>query len=101
MITIIARLNAQKGKGKELEDALKSMFPKVETEEGTLSYTLHRAENEEEKFLFYEKYTNKKAFEAHLSAPYTQELLKRFGSLLTSDPTIEYYEEIATIGGSS
>ena len=97
MITVIAQVSAKTGKEKDLENALKSMFPKVQNEEGTLSYILHRSEKDDVKFLFYEKFKNKEAFEYHNSTQYIQELFEQFGPLLANEPDVEIYEEIATI----
>jgi len=39
MITLVAVLEAQEGKEKDVENALMEMIPKVQSEEGTLAYT--------------------------------------------------------------
>ena len=92
---IVAILKAQSGKEKEMEAALREMIPKVQSEEGTLSYILHRSQIEPGKFLFYEKYKDKAAFEYHGSTPYIQELFGKIGPLLDGQPSIEMYDELA------
>ena len=94
MIVIIAVLQAKVGKENEMENALKDMISKVKSEEGTLAYILHRAQNEVGKFLIYEKYKDQAAFDYHSSTPYFQELFGKIGPLLTSQPIIEMYEEL-------
>jgi len=95
MIVVVAVLKAQKGKEKEMEDALKDMIPKVKDEKGTLSYILHRAAGAPDTFLFYEKYEDQKAFDYHSTTPHIQELFGKIGPLLAAEPSIEIYEEIA------
>lgn len=95
MIVIVAVLKAQVGREKEMEDALRAMILKVQPEEGTLAYVLHRAQNETGKFLFYEKYKDKAAFDHHGSTPYIKELFAKIGPLLAAKPSIEMYEELA------
>jgi len=95
MIVVVAVLKTQAGKEKEMEDALRGMIPKVQSEEGTLAYILHRAQNEPGTFLFYEKYKDKAAFDHHGSTPHIQELFGKIGPLLAGEPSIEMYEELA------
>lgn len=94
MIVVVAILKAQAGKEKEMEDALRAMIPKVQSEEGTLTYILHRDQKEPGKFLFYERYKDKAAFDFHSSTPYIQEFFKKIGPLLAEEPSIEMYEEL-------
>jgi quinol monooxygenase YgiN len=97
MIVLIAAMKAKAGKELELENALKSVIPKVETEQGTLKYALHRSQEDAGKFLFYEKYVDKAALDFHGSTPYLKELFKTIANLLSEKPTIDLYEEIAGI----
>ncbi|HQI80781.1 MAG TPA: putative quinol monooxygenase [Deltaproteobacteria bacterium] len=97
MIVVVAIMKAQAGREQEMEDALRGMIPKVESEEGTLQYALHRARKDKGKFLFFEKYRDKDALNAHSATPYFAELFARIGPLLDGSPTIEIMEEIAAI----
>jgi quinol monooxygenase YgiN len=97
MIILVAALSAKPGKEAELEALLTSVIPKVEAEEGTLQYVLHRSANDPGKFLFYEKYADKAALDFHGSTPYLKELFKGMTELLSEKPVISLYEEIAAI----
>ena len=94
-MVVVAVLKAQAGAEKDMEDALRAMIPKVLSEEGTITYILHRAQNEPGKFLFYEKYRDKAAFDIHSSTEYFQELFRKIGPLLEGQPIVEMYEELA------
>jgi quinol monooxygenase YgiN len=80
-----------------MEEALRDMVGKVAQEQGTLTYTLHRAQNDPNVFLFYEKYADGAAFEAHCSTPYFKELFGALKSLLDGAPEIEMYDELARV----
>jgi quinol monooxygenase YgiN len=97
MLTVVAVLKAKEGREKEMEEALMKVVPQVAAEGGTLAYVLHRAKKDPTKFLFYEKYQDKEALNAHSSTPYFLEMFGAVGSLLDGNPSIEVYEEIASI----
>ncbi len=94
---LIAVLEAQAGKEKEMEAALKAVVPKVKAEEGTVAYVLHRSKENPAKFLFYEKYKDEAAMAFHGSTPYLAELFANIGPLLAGQPVIQMYEELASI----
>jgi len=95
MLTVIAILEAQSGKEQELEEILKSIIPKIEAEEGTLAYILHRAKDNPAQFMFYEKYIDKQALKIHGSSPHFQEMFEKAAPLLAGTPDIKIFEEIA------
>ncbi|PKN30456.1 MAG: antibiotic biosynthesis monooxygenase [Deltaproteobacteria bacterium HGW-Deltaproteobacteria-21] len=97
MLTVVAVLKAKEGKEKELEEALKKVVPLVTQEEGTLAYVLHRARKDPRRFFFYEKYKDKEALTTHGSSSYLKELFGTIGPLLEGSPSVETYEEIASI----
>ncbi len=97
MLTVVAVLRAKEGMEKDMEQALTAIVPKVEAEEGTLAYVLHRDKKDPRKFLFYEKYKDKVALGAHSSTPYFLELFGTIGPMLDGNPSIEIFEELASI----
>ena len=94
---VVAKLKAKKGEEAKMEAALRDMVAKVAQEQGTLTYTLHRAQNDPNVFLFYEKYEDGAALKAHSSTPYFKELFGELKSLLDGAPEIEMYEELARL----
>jgi len=94
---VVARLKAKNGKEEEMEKAFRGMVGKVEKEEGTLVYTLHRSQKDPSVFLLYEKYKDKDALSHHSSTPYFKELLGLLGPLFEGAPEIEMYDEIASM----
>lgn len=89
-------LKAKEGKEQQVIDALKEVMPMVKEEEGTLIYTLSK-NTADNSLLMYEAYTDKAAFEAHLSKPYIQNILELFNDLLAEEPVITVHEKIGGI----
>jgi quinol monooxygenase YgiN len=97
MLIVVAKMNAQVGKEDEMEKALRDIIPKVEFEEGTLAYVLHRMKKKPQNFLMYEKYRDKEALAFHSSTPYFAELFGKIAPLMDGDPTIEVYEMLSSV----
>jgi len=97
MLTVVAVMKAKEGKEKEVEEAVRSLVPNVQKEEGTLVYAVHKGRKTPGKFLFYEKYRDKDALNAHGSTPHFAEFFGKIAALLESDPSIEVYEDFVSI----
>ncbi|MGD0918432.1 MAG: putative quinol monooxygenase [Thermodesulfobacteriota bacterium] len=97
MMILTAVFRAQPGKDKALEEVLKAMFPYVQKEPGVVTYNLQKSEKSPGTFLFYERYKDKQAFEAHGSTPHFQDLNKNLEGLLVEPPIVEFYSEIGSI----
>ena len=85
---VVAKLKAKVGEEANMEEALRGMVTKVAQEEGTLAYTLHRAQQDPSVFLFYEKYRDAAALKAHSSTPYFKELFGALKPMLDGAPEI-------------
>jgi quinol monooxygenase YgiN len=92
---VVAKIKAKAGCENEMEKALTDMVAKVETEEGTLVYTLHRHKKDPAVFLVYEKYKDKEAFKYHSATAHMKHLFSVLQPLLAGEPEIEFYNEIA------
>ena len=95
---VVAKLKAKAGEEEKMEEALRGMVVKVAQEQGTLTYTLHRSQQDPCVFLFYEMYKDDAALKAHSSTPYFKELFSFLKPLLDGAPEIDMYEELARIG---
>jgi quinol monooxygenase YgiN len=97
MLVVVAVMKAKEGCEQEMEKALREMIPLVESEEGTLTYALHRPRKNPGKFLMYEKYRDKDSFNHHSATPYFTELFGKIAPLLDGAPVIDIYEELCAI----
>ncbi len=96
-MVVVAILKAIEGKEEEMAKVLSDMVPKVQEEEGTLVYTLHRDVNDPSKFMFYEKYKDSDALKVHSTTPYFKELFNTLKHLLAGEPEISMYSEVVGI----
>jgi quinol monooxygenase YgiN len=94
---VVAKLKAKAGEEAKMEAALRGMVAKVAQEQGTLTYTLHRDQQDPCVFMFYEKYQDAAALKAHSSTPYFKELFKFLEPLLEKAPEIGMYDELARL----
>jgi quinol monooxygenase YgiN len=96
MIVLTAVMEALPGKEQEMENALRAMIPAVRSEEGTLTYVLHRAQGNPGKFFFYEAYRDEAALAHHSGTPHLAELFGKLVSLTAGEPVIDMYEVLAS-----
>jgi len=94
---VVAKLKAKTGEEDKMEEALRDMVVKVAQEQGTLKYTLHRAQKDPSVFMIYEKYEDEAAFKAHSSTPYIKELFGALQPWLDGAPEIDMYDELARL----
>lgn len=97
MIVLVAMLKAKAGNEKRVEDILKAMIAKVQSEKGASKYILHRSKAEPAQFMFYEEYSDQAALDVHNSTSYFKQLGKDLGGLLDGEPKAVFYETVAAI----
>jgi quinol monooxygenase YgiN len=96
MFVVIARIKAKQDHGDELEAIFREMVEWVtENEADTVTYTCNRSTTDRDQFTFFERYTNRKAFEAHTGSEKFAELGGRIQGSLDGPIEIETYDEIA------
>ena len=95
MLVVVAMVKAVEGKGGELEREFEKLVPKVLEEPGVITYVIHRSIDDPSKFLVYERYKDREAFDYHHSTPYLKAFYEAFNSIKDREPVIELYNEIA------
>jgi quinol monooxygenase YgiN len=98
MFTLTAKLKAKPGMEKEVEEAARSMFPHVNSESGTLIYSLHRDVKDPAVFLFYEQYKDEEAFKSHCETPYFKKLFELLDGKLAEKPEETFYAVLDSLG---
>ena len=94
MIILTAIITALEGKGDELEQALKKLASKVQSDPGVITYIPHRSTEDPSRFLVYEKYEDQEALKYHSSTPHFQEYRQAMDSLYAKRSEISFYHEI-------
>ncbi len=94
MVTLLARLKANQGKGEELVNLCLEMAREVrEKESGCLRYDPYVSPEDPEEVVFVEKYNSKEDLEEHRKTPHYQEIVKgKIGEILAEKPEIEVFE---------
>jgi len=94
-VTVVAVLQAIKGKGEELERELIALVPPTRQEPGCINYDLHRSSEDPTMYMFYENWVNKKALDQHLEMPYLKEFSKKADRLLKKPIELSLYRKIS------
>ncbi len=95
MLVVVAMVKALEGKGDELEREFKKLVPKVLEEPGVITYVIHRSIDNPTRFLVFERYKSREAFDYHCSTPHFKAFFEAFESIKDGEPVIEVYKEIA------
>lgn len=94
---VVAKLKAKKGAEEEMEAILRKAVQNVASEEGTLTYTLHRSQKDPGTFMFYEKYKDADALNTHSTTPHFKAMFGALKDLVDSPAEIEMYAELAAL----
>lgn len=81
-VVITAILKAHPGKEEALRQALHRVIPRSRAEEGCLTYVLHESIDAPGTFVFYEKYADESALDAHVNSSHYQAYRQEAASLL-------------------
>lgn len=96
MFVLLVELEAKLGKSEELEKLLRSLVDLAAHEPGILFYAVQRPQGETDKFVLYEYYEDKAAWETHVKFAPAQEKLKRFETLLKTAPRLTFCDVVST-----
>ncbi|HSW57071.1 MAG TPA: putative quinol monooxygenase [Dehalococcoidales bacterium] len=94
MITVIAIIEVNQGKGEDFIREYRKVLPKVLKDPGAAAYILHRDLKNQDKFYFYEKYADQKAVEYHTSTLHFKEFFGSTGPYMKGQPQIYFCQEI-------
>jgi quinol monooxygenase YgiN len=71
-VVINVHMQAAPGREEELAGHLLALVAPTRNESGCISYDLHRDPEDPAKFMFYERFASKEAFESHGLTPHIQ-----------------------------
>ena len=87
-LTVIAHLVARKGHIDETKEFLLSLIDKSRSEPDCINYDLHQDNDNPAEFTFYENWTSREAWDAHMQKPYLIEFAERKEELFEIEPHI-------------
>lgn len=95
MFTLLATLKAKPGKeAAVIEICIQLAKVVLSKEEDCLMYIPHVAKNDPAKIVFFEKYTDKQAFQSHGTTTYFLKAAQKLGDLLEGQIQVEFLEEV-------
>ena len=98
MVTIIFRMRLKEGKEEEGLEQLRKMAESVQAQEaGALAYLCHRSQDDPSEIVFFEKYADDAAFQAHAQTDHMGEMRASFSELF--DPSQVKIERLDQIAG--
>jgi len=96
MFVLLVELETDEARAAELETVLKALVASAEREPGIHLYAAQRLQGEAGKFVLYEHYEDRAAWEAHVKHPPARLQLDRFDALLTSPAKVAFCDLVAT-----
>ena len=95
-MVVIAKIRAKEEHAEELASSFRDMVAwVVENEPGTLTYCCNRSTRDPNEFVFFERYADQEAFQAHTSSPRFAELAQDLRGKLDGGMEMETLEEVA------
>ena len=94
LLTVVAVLKAKPGKEEELRQALLDLVGPSRAEGGCIQYDLHVSTEKPGEFVFFEKWMDRAALEAHRHRPHLQAFGSRKEELLAEAPDIRTYSRL-------
>ena len=91
MLIVIARVKAKAGKEQELAAILKGFLAPTRREAGCVQYDLHRDHDDPGSFVFYERWTDEAALDAHLKTAHITSGFAAMAALLEGPAIIGKY----------
>jgi len=95
MVALTAILKTVDGRGDEVEAEFKKLVPKVLQDPGTLAYAVHRAVDDPNKFLVYERYENQEALKYHGSTDHFKEFGRTTREMFAGRAELQFYNIVA------
>lgn len=95
MFVVVARYHAKEGKEAEIASILKEMAEHSNAEPGCALYTVNRSVEDPRRFLLYEQYHDRAAFEAHRETAHFKDLILGKVVPMLESRVPEFYKVIA------
>jgi quinol monooxygenase YgiN len=94
-ITVVVIFEAQAGKEAELRKALLSLILPTRKEVGCIDYDMHVCSNNPKKILFYQNWTSKRSYYAHLKSQHVMAATPWIEQLCAAQTEVGFWEKIA------
>lgn len=94
-MVVVAKIRAKQGCGDELAAVFSDFVDWVkDNEDGTLTYTCNRSHEDSDLFLFFERYVDQAAFQAHSSSSRFAEMAGSLQGKVEGGIEMETFDEV-------
>jgi quinol monooxygenase YgiN len=94
MVVLTAIFQAAEGKGDDIEREFKKLTPKVLKDPGAITYAIHRAVDNPNKFLVYEQYESQDAFKYHQQTEHFKAYRQATRGMFIGQTEITFYNKV-------
>lgn len=96
MVVVLAKIKAKLEHADEVAEHFREMVDWVALHElATITYACNRSKSDPGEFVFFERYADKTAFDAHSKSDRFAELLGKLQGKLTAAPEVVMLDEVA------
>lgn len=96
ILSLVAVVKVKKGNEESLKAEILPLLETIRNENGCINYNFHQGTQEENVFVFYENWTDRESWQAHMHSPHMQEYTRRT-ELFVEEADIHELKEIAGI----
>jgi len=93
-LTVLARIKAKAGREEEVLREIMSLIEPTRSEDGCITYDLHRAQDDPALFCLYENWRSRRDLDEHLATPYLQAFLGKAPDLLAEPVDLSFWGKI-------
>jgi quinol monooxygenase YgiN len=93
-LTVLARIKAKAGREEEVLREIMSLIEPTRSEDGCITYDLHRAQEDPALFCLYENWRSRRDLDEHLATPYLQAFLGKAPDLLAEPVDLSFWGKI-------
>ena len=93
-INVIVIFEAKPGNVSEVQIILTGLIAPSRAEDTCMEYRLHQDIDKPEQFIFYEKWQNRNALDAHLEMPYISDAAEKIESFLVGTFQVIFTKEL-------
>ncbi len=91
---VVATVEVKPGSEDAVQALLETVITQTHTEEGNISYALHRDVEQPQRFVMVERWASKEALDEHFTKPYMAELFAALPEHVTAPPVIMRTEPV-------
>lgn len=93
-LTVLARIKAKAGREEDVLREILSLIEPTRSEDGCITYDLHRAQEDRALFCLYENWRSRRDLDEHLATPYLQAFLGKAQDLLAEPVDLSFWSKI-------